>query len=77
VLTISACARSAKPAKVALLATMSKLLTAVDSVARHRQPFTLARIFPPVVGGAVTLALASRKLYASISETFLAGAHGI
>ena len=43
-----------KPAKVALLATMSKLLTAVDSVARHRQPFTLARIFPPVVGGAVT-----------------------
>jgi len=52
-------------------------MAAVYSVAKHRRPFTLPPIFPPVVGGAVTLALASRKLYASISETFLTGAHGI
>jgi transposase len=43
-----------KPAKVALLAAMRKLLAAVYSVARHRRPFTLAPIFPPVAGGAVT-----------------------
>ena len=43
-----------KPAKVALLPAMRKLLTAVYSVARHRRPFTLAPIFPPVAGGAFT-----------------------
>jgi hypothetical protein len=46
-----------KPAKVALLAAMRKLLAAVYSVARHRRPFTLAPIFPPVAGGAAPLAL--------------------
>jgi len=53
VLTISDCAVG-KPAKVALLAAMRKLLAAVYSVARHRRPFTLAPIFPPVAGGAFT-----------------------
>ena len=42
------------PAKVSLLAAMRKLLAAVCSVAIHRRPFTLAPIFPPVAGGAVT-----------------------
>jgi transposase len=40
-----------KPAKVALLAAMRKLLAAVYSVAKHRRPFTLAPIFPPAAGG--------------------------
>jgi transposase len=44
-----------KPAKVALLAAMRKLLAAVYSVARHRRPFTMAPIFP-AAGGAVPLA---------------------
>jgi transposase len=43
-----------KPAKVALLAAMRKLLAGVYSVARHRRPFTLVPIFPPVADGAVT-----------------------
>jgi transposase len=42
-----------KPAKVALVAAMRKLLAAVYSVARHRRPFTLAPVSPPVAGGAV------------------------
>jgi transposase len=41
-----------KPAKVALVAAMRKLMAAVYSVARHRRPFTLAPVSPPVVGGA-------------------------
>jgi transposase len=43
-----------KPAKVALVAAIRKLLAAVYSVARHRRPFTLSPIFPPVAGGAVS-----------------------
>jgi transposase len=46
-----------KPAKVALVAVMRKLMAAVYSVAKHHRPFTLPPIFPPVAGGAVTLAL--------------------
>jgi transposase len=42
-----------KPAKVALVAVMRKLIAAVYSVAKHRRPFTLPPIFP-VAGGAVT-----------------------
>ena len=42
-----------KPAKVALVAAIRKLLAAVYSVARHRRPFTLP-ISPPVSGGAVS-----------------------
>jgi transposase len=41
-----------KPAKVAVVAVIRKLLAAVYSVARHRRPFTLAPISPPVAGGA-------------------------
>ncbi|HEY1965205.1 MAG TPA: IS110 family transposase [Acidobacteriaceae bacterium] len=41
-----------KPAKVALIAVIRKLLAAVYSVAKHRRPFILAPIFPPVAGGA-------------------------
>jgi transposase len=37
-----------KPAKVALVAAIRKLLAAVYSVARHRRPFTLPPISPPV-----------------------------
>jgi transposase len=40
--------------KVALIAVIRKLLAAVYSVARHRRPFTLPPIFPPVAGGAVS-----------------------
>jgi transposase len=43
-----------KPAKVALVAVMRKLMAAVYSVAKHRRPFTLPPIFPPVAGGEVT-----------------------
>jgi transposase len=42
-----------KPAKVALVAVMRKLLAAVYSVAKHRRPFTLPPVSPPVAGGAV------------------------
>jgi transposase len=45
-----------KPAKVALVAAMHKLLAAAYSVARHRRPFTLAPIFPIATGGVVPLA---------------------
>jgi hypothetical protein len=43
-----------KPAKVALVAVMRKLMAAVYSVAKHRRPLTLPPIFPPVAGGVVT-----------------------
>jgi len=43
-----------KPAQVTLVAAMRKLMAAVYSVARHRRPFTLAPVSPPVAGGAVT-----------------------
>jgi transposase len=45
-----------KPAKVALVATMRKLIAAVYSVARHRRPFTSSPIFPTATGSAVSLA---------------------
>jgi hypothetical protein len=45
---------SGKPAKVALVAAIRKLLAAVYSVARHRRPFTLPPISPTVAGGAVS-----------------------
>jgi transposase len=41
-----------KPAKVALVAVIRKLMAAVYSVAKHRRPFILPPIFPPVAGGA-------------------------
>jgi transposase len=41
-----------KPAKVALVAVIRKLMTAVYSVAKHRRPFILPPIFPPVAGSA-------------------------
>jgi transposase len=44
-----------KPAKVALVATMRKLIATVYRVARHRQPFTSPPIFP-ATGSAVALA---------------------
>jgi len=40
--------------KVALIAVIRKLLAAVYSVAKHRRPFTLPPIFPPVAGGTVS-----------------------
>jgi len=45
-----------KRPKVALIAVMHKLLAAIFSVARRRQPFVPSFVFPPVVaaGGAVT-----------------------
>ena len=43
---------SGKPAKVALVAAIRKLLAAVYSVARHRRPFILPAISLPVAGGA-------------------------
>jgi transposase len=43
-----------KPAKVALVAVMRKLLAAVYSVAQHRRPFTLPPGFPPLAGAAVS-----------------------
>ena len=44
-----------KRPKVALIAVMHKLLAAIFSVARRRQPFVASFVFPPVVaaGGAV------------------------
>lgn len=45
-----------KPGKVAVMATMRKLMAAVYSVAKHRRPFTLPAIFPPATGDAVSLA---------------------
>ena len=42
-----------KPAKVALVAVIHKLLAAVYSVAKHRRPFTLPPSFPPLAGAAV------------------------
>jgi len=42
-----------KPAKVALVAVIHKLLAAVYSVAKHRRPFTLPPGFPPLAGAAV------------------------
>jgi len=42
-----------KPAKVALVAVMRKLMAAVYSVAKHRRPFTLPPGFPPLAGAAV------------------------
>jgi transposase len=44
-----------KRPKVALIAVMHKLLAAIFSVARRRQPFVASLVFPPVVaaGGAV------------------------
>jgi transposase len=41
-----------KPAKVAPVAAMRKLMAAVYRVARHRRLFTLAPVFPPVAGSA-------------------------
>jgi transposase len=46
-----------KPAKVALVAAMRKLMAAVYSVARQRRPFTLAPVSPPVAGARSPLAL--------------------
>src|SRR5215471_8678113 len=40
-----------KPAKVALVAVIRKLMAAVYSIAKHRRPFILPSIFPPVAGG--------------------------
>jgi transposase len=40
-----------KPAKVALVAVISKLMAAVYSAAKHRRPFILPAVFPPVAGG--------------------------
>jgi transposase len=45
-----------KPAKVALLAAMRKLLAAVYSVARHRRHSRWRLFFRPLRGGAVALA---------------------
>lgn len=45
-----------KPAKVALVAVIRKLLAAVYSVAKHRRPFTLPPGFPPLAGAAVVRA---------------------
>jgi transposase len=42
-----------KRPKVALIAVIRKLLSAVYSIAKHRRPFVLAPIFSPVAGGAV------------------------
>ena len=42
-----------KPAKVALVAAMRKLMAAVYSVAKHRRPFTLPPGLPPLAGAAV------------------------
>ena len=42
-----------KPAKVALVAVMRKLMAAVYSVAKHRRPFALPPSFPPLAGAAV------------------------
>ncbi len=42
-----------KPAKVALIAVIRKLMAAVYSVAKHRRPFTLPPSFPPLAGAAV------------------------
>jgi hypothetical protein len=39
--------------KVALVAIIRKLMTAVYSVAKHRRPFVLPSIFTPAAGGAV------------------------
>jgi transposase len=43
-----------KPAKVALVAAMCKLMAMVYSVARRRRSFTLVPVSPLVMGGAVT-----------------------
>jgi len=40
--------------KVALVAVIHKLLAAVYSVAKHRRPFSLPPVFPPVAGAAVS-----------------------
>jgi transposase len=42
-----------KRPKVALVAIIRKLMTAVYSVAKHRRPFVLPPIFTPAEGGAV------------------------
>jgi transposase len=42
-----------KRPKVALVAIIRKLMTAVYSVAKHRRPFVLPSIFTPAAGGAV------------------------
>jgi transposase len=42
-----------KRPKVALVAIIRKLMTAVYSVAKHRRPFVLPPIFTPAAGGAV------------------------
>ena len=42
-----------KRPKVALVAIIRKLLTAVYSVAKHRRPFLLPSIFTPAAGGAI------------------------
>ena len=42
-----------KRPKVALVAIIRKLMTAVYSIAKHRRPFVLAPIFAPAAGGAV------------------------
>jgi len=39
--------------KVALVAIIRKLMTAVYSVAKHRRPFVLPPIYTPAAGGAV------------------------
>lgn len=46
-----------KPGKVALMATMRKLMAAVYSVARHRRPFTLPAISPTAAGDGGLLAI--------------------
>jgi transposase len=42
-----------KPPKVALVAVMRKLMAAVYRVAKHRRPFIMSPISPPVAGAAV------------------------
>jgi transposase len=44
-----------KRPKIALVAIIRKLMTAVYSVAKHRRPFVLPSIFTPAAGGAVIL----------------------
>jgi transposase len=41
-----------KRAKVAIIATMHKLLAAIFSVARRRQPFVVSGLFPPAAAAA-------------------------
>src|ERR1700761_9487942 len=48
-----------KRAKVAIIATMHKLLAAIFSVARRRQPFVVSGLFPPAAATAAGAAVSS------------------